>query len=89
MNEGIDTYWIAQVHNNAIVKVVITADRNGYALSCDVAEMIIQWRLNSGEIMRQWKGASKELLIDSNARWVAGLTGNHWWIAPDRSIQNA
>lgn len=70
--------WALKVHNAAIVQVAITADRNGYALSCDVTETIIQWRLNTGETMRLWKGASRALVIDTNARWVAGLTGNHW-----------
>ncbi|KZS13781.1 putative WD repeat-containing protein 18 [Daphnia magna] len=56
-------------------QLAIMADWNGYAVSCDSNETVIQWKLGTGEIMRQWNlAASKLLVVANNTRWMAGST---------------
>ncbi len=56
-------------------QLAIMADWNGYVLSSDSAETVIQWKLGTGEIVRQWTmTASKLLVVASSTRWMAGAT---------------
>lgn len=61
-----------------VSQLVIVADWNGYVLSCDVAETVIQWKLGTGEIVRQWSQvASKAIGVALNTRWMVGLVGSN------------
>ena len=58
-----------------INQLAIMADWNGYAVSCDSNETVVQWKLGTGEIVRQWNlAASKLLVVANNTRWMAGST---------------
>ena len=66
------------VHSHRVHQLLMSADWNGYALSCDSAEMVVQWKLGTGEVMRQWNSAASKLLgLAKNARWMAGSTGSN------------
>ena len=63
------------IHDCRITQVDILADWNGYAVSCDSNETVVQWKLGTGEIVRQWNlAASKLLVVANNTRWMAGST---------------
>ena len=69
-----------QVHptGRAISQLVMDGRSGSYAWSCDVAESIFQWRLNSGEVLRHWpSAASRILVVSKNGRWMAGSTGSN------------
>lgn len=73
-----------QIHQsgNRVNHLAIMADWNGYVLSCDSAENIIQWKLGTGEVIRQWsQAASKLMVVANNTRWMAGSTRQtNWYI---------
>lgn len=74
------TLQAAQIHpvGCRVNQLIIMADWNGYVLSCDSNETVIQWKLGTGEIVRQWSQvASKAIGVALNTRWMAGLTGSN------------
>lgn len=67
-----------QVHTHRVNQLITAADWNAYALSCDSAENVVQWKLITGEIVRQWTlTASKLLSLAKNAKWMAGSCGTN------------
>lgn len=67
-----------QVHSHRIHHLLMSPEWSNHALSCDSAETVVQWKLSTGETVRQWTSASSKLLdLAKNARWMAGSTGTN------------
>lgn len=72
-----------QIHQAGarVNQLAIMADWNGYVLSCDSTETIVQWKLGTGEVIRQWvTAASKLLVVANNTRWMAGSTRSNRFV---------
>lgn len=69
------------IHAHRVNQLITGADWNAYALSCDSAETVLQWKLSTGEVVRQWSQAASKLLgVAKNARWMAGSTGTNRFV---------